>query len=168
MRATLWIITNQNKFVAVKNINFKVWYNNDMQAGEAYEVCESADSASCSASVTDSESISSANHLQYFNVSIYSWFRSGCASKLHLKLRPHLPFFQHYQYQHQPSKSLYNLPSLHSSNIFPLSVKPAPFSLSMITPLNSQESQLMNNNFLLKPLMSFNDDKLKKMTKYKK
>uniref|UniRef100_A0A915EAF2 Fungal lipase-like domain-containing protein n=1 Tax=Ditylenchus dipsaci TaxID=166011 RepID=A0A915EAF2_9BILA len=71
---------------------YEVWYNNEMNSGDAYEVCESADSASCSASVTDAESVSSTNHLQYYNVSLYSWFRSGCSSKLHLKLRPKFPF----------------------------------------------------------------------------
>lgn len=97
-----------------------------MQAGEPYEVCESADSKSCSVSVTDSDSISSVNHLQYFNVSLYSWFRSGCASKLHLKLRPHLAFFKHFKYQHQPIKSSN---TLKKTNLIPLSFKSMPFYL---------------------------------------
>jgi len=41
-----------------------------------------------SASVVDTETASSTNHLQYFNVSLYSWFRSGCATRQHLKLKP--------------------------------------------------------------------------------
>ncbi|KAI1718614.1 lipase (class 3) domain-containing protein [Ditylenchus destructor] len=73
---------------------YEVWYNNNMLAGDAYEVCESADSSACSGSVTDPESLSSTNHLQYYNVSLYSWFRTGCASKSHLKLRPKFPFHE--------------------------------------------------------------------------
>ncbi|KAI1722085.1 lipase (class 3) domain-containing protein [Ditylenchus destructor] len=46
---------------------YEVWYNNNMLAGDAYEVCESADSSACSGSVTDPESLSSTNHLQYYN-----------------------------------------------------------------------------------------------------
>lgn len=138
-----------------------------MQAGDAYEVCESADSESCSASVTDSESISSANHLQYFNVSIYSWFRSGCASKLHLKLRPHLPFFQHFQFQHHPSNLLKNLHKLQTPTLIPSSIK-----LKNSQSLLNQETQLIYKKNFLKPVRSYdsalnNKDKKKSKSQRK-
>uniref|UniRef100_A0A183C202 Glucuronosyltransferase n=1 Tax=Globodera pallida TaxID=36090 RepID=A0A183C202_GLOPA len=78
---------------------YEVWYNNDMSTGAAYELCESADGIQCSGTLEPSgvkalplgtvdPLPSYIAHLSYYNVSLIAWFRSGCASKGHLKIRP--------------------------------------------------------------------------------
>uniref|UniRef100_A0A914HKQ9 Fungal lipase-like domain-containing protein n=1 Tax=Globodera rostochiensis TaxID=31243 RepID=A0A914HKQ9_GLORO len=78
---------------------YEVWYNNDMATGAAYELCESADGIQCSGTLEPSGvkalPLGTADplpsyiaHLSYYNVSLIAWFRSGCASKGHLKIKP--------------------------------------------------------------------------------
>lgn len=71
-----------------------------MTTGASYEVCESADGIQCSGStdhisktpltIPSDPLPSYLAHLHYYNVSLVSWFRSGCASKGHLKIKPNI------------------------------------------------------------------------------
>ncbi|CAJ0580479.1 unnamed protein product, partial [Mesorhabditis spiculigera] len=55
---------------------YEVWYQNDMNPGAAYTVCDRADDDACSNSVTN-QNIQ--DHLHYFNHDLSNWVQTGCA-----------------------------------------------------------------------------------------
>ncbi|EFP09268.1 hypothetical protein CRE_25599 [Caenorhabditis remanei] len=54
----------------------EVWYNNDMNPEDPYQICEETDGNYCSASVT--EGLTWSDHGYYFNVYIPQWGKDGC------------------------------------------------------------------------------------------
>uniref|UniRef100_A0A914CHS6 Fungal lipase-like domain-containing protein n=1 Tax=Acrobeloides nanus TaxID=290746 RepID=A0A914CHS6_9BILA len=58
--------------------HFEIWYYENMLPGANFTICDQAEDSSCSSSTSLAQSLSADYHNTYFNVSIDTWFGTGC------------------------------------------------------------------------------------------
>ncbi|CAO4370610.1 unnamed protein product [Caenorhabditis nigoni] len=65
----------------------EVWYNNYMNPGDPYQVCQEADGPFCSGSV-DPKATQYIDHLYYFNIDLPGWGHAGCPMNISAYAQP--------------------------------------------------------------------------------